>query len=128
MLTVKPFYHKEPSDVTVLAGDSVKFQCAVGGDPQPQILWRKDDGHMPVGRYLYSNTYKCLRCMYKRFGIYVCFYPLSRADILEEDKSLVIKNVVPSDEGIYICEAHNSVGQISARAQLGVNCKWKKHI
>lgn len=48
---------------------------------------------------------------------------LHRADILEEDKSLIIKNVLPSDEGIYICEAHNSVGQISARAQLGVNCK-----
>lgn len=46
-----------------------------------------------------------------------------RADIKEEDKSLVIKNVVPADEGIYICEAHNGVGQISAKAQLVVNCK-----
>jgi len=44
------------------------------------------------------------------------------ADILEDDKSLVIKNVVSADEGIYICEAHNSVGQISAKAQLVVNC------
>lgn len=47
-----------------------------------------------------------------------------RADIMEDDKSLIIKNVVPSDEGIYICEAHNSIGQISAKAQLGVNCKY----
>lgn len=43
---------------------------------------------------------------------------------MEDDKSLIIKNVVPSDEGIYICEAHNSIGQISAKAQLGVNCKY----
>lgn len=42
---------------------------------------------------------------------------------MEDDKSLIIKNVVPNDEGIYICEAHNSIGQISAKAQLGVNCK-----
>lgn len=50
MSTVKPFFNKEPTDVTVLAGSTVKFHCSVGGDPQPQILWRKDDGHMPVGR------------------------------------------------------------------------------
>lgn len=43
---------------------------------------------------------------------------------MEEDKSLLIKNVLASDEGIYICEAQNTVGQISARAQLTVNCKF----
>ena len=47
---VKPFFNKEPSDLTVLAGQTVQFYCSVGGDPQPQILWRKDDGSMPVGR------------------------------------------------------------------------------
>lgn len=47
---VKPFFNKEPSDLTVLAGQTVQFHCSVGGDPQPQILWRKDDGNMPVGR------------------------------------------------------------------------------
>lgn len=46
-----------------------------------------------------------------------------RAVIKDDDKSLIIKNVVPSDEGIYICDAHNGVGQISAKAQLVVNCK-----
>lgn len=44
---------------------------------------------------------------------------------MEEDKSLLIKNVLPADEGIYICEAHNSVGQISTKAQLVVNSKFK---
>lgn len=51
------------------------------------------------------------------------FYFFCRADIKEDDKSLVIKNVVPADDGIYICEAHNGVGQISAKAQLVVNCE-----
>lgn len=96
IFSVKPFFNKEPSDVTVLAGQTVKFYCSVGGDPQPQILWRKDDGNMPVGR----------------------------ADIEENEKSLLIKNVIPADEGIYICEAHNSVGQITAKAQLVVNCEY----
>lgn len=47
-----------------------------------------------------------------------------RAELLDGDKSLVIKNVVPSDEGTYICEALNSVGQITSKAQLIVNCKY----
>lgn len=51
---------------------------------------------------------------------------LNRAVIKDDDKSLIIKNVIPADEGIYICDAHNGVGQISAKAQLVVNCKYHK--
>ncbi|KXJ75424.1 hypothetical protein RP20_CCG011806 [Aedes albopictus] len=90
---VKPYFIAKPSDVTVLEGNRVQFQCAVGGDPFPQVLWSKENGHIPVGR----------------------------AEILEEDRSLVIRNATPDDRGQYICEAHNSVGQISGRANLAVN-------
>lgn len=45
---------------------------------------------------------------------------------MDGDKSLVIKNVVPSDEGVYVCEAQNSVGQITSKAQLVVNCEYQK--
>jgi hypothetical protein len=45
---------------------------------------------------------------------------------VDGDKSLVIKNVVPSDEGVYVCEAQNSVGQITSKAQLVVNCEYPK--
>lgn len=54
--------------------------------------------------------------------------PVGRAVIKDDDKSLIIKNVIPADEGIYICDGHNGVGQISAKAQLVVNCmyiEWK---
>uniref|UniRef100_A0A182TLV9 Roundabout n=1 Tax=Anopheles melas TaxID=34690 RepID=A0A182TLV9_9DIPT len=81
-------------DTTALVGQRVQFRCAVDGDPTPQILWSKENGHIPVGR----------------------------AEIQEEeDRSLVIRSVVPTDQGMYICEAHNSIGQISAKAQLIVN-------
>ncbi|XP_069684562.1 roundabout homolog 2 isoform X2 [Periplaneta americana] len=89
---VKPFLSKEPSDATVLEGQSVQFQCRVGGDPEPNILWRRDDGKMPIGR----------------------------AQILD-DKSLRIENVEPADEGLYICDAENLVGSVSARASLTVH-------
>ncbi|GFG28560.1 hypothetical protein Cfor_11692, partial [Coptotermes formosanus] len=89
---VKPFFSQEPSDVTVLEGQSVQFQCRVGGDPDPNILWRRDDGKMPIGR----------------------------AQILD-DRSLRIENVESADEGIYICDAENLVGSLSARASLTVH-------
>uniref|UniRef100_A0A8W7P0Z8 Ig-like domain-containing protein n=1 Tax=Anopheles coluzzii TaxID=1518534 RepID=A0A8W7P0Z8_ANOCL len=90
---VKPYFVAEPDDATVLEGHRVQFQCAVGGDPAPQILWTKQHGDIPVGR----------------------------AEISEEDRSLIIRNVTADDHGQYICEARNSVGVISARASLTVN-------
>lgn len=54
--------------------------------------------------------------------LFPAFY---RAEIVDGDKSLVIKNVVPSDEGVYVCEAQNSVGQITSKAQLVVNCEYR---
>nr|XP_040233085.2 protein sax-3-like isoform X2 [Anopheles coluzzii] len=94
IVQVKPYFKLEPMDTTALVGQRVQFRCAVDGDPTPQILWSKENGHIPVGR----------------------------AEIQEEeDRSLVIRSVVPTDQGMYICEAHNSIGQISAKAQLIVN-------
>jgi roundabout axon guidance receptor 2 len=98
LVTVKPFFSKEPSDVTVLKGQSVQFQCRVGGDPDPNILWRRDDGKMPIGR----------------------------AQILD-DKSLRIENVEPVDEGLYICDAENLVGSVSAQASLTVHCECPQY-
>lgn len=82
--------------MTVLPKQRVQLQCRVGGDPPPKILWRRDDGDMPVGR----------------------------AQILD-DKSLNIEHVSLADEGIYICDADNLVGSISVRTSLTVHCKWK---
>lgn len=55
------------------------------------------------------------------------FHPKTknRAEIKDGDKTLVIKNVVPSDEGVYVCEASNNVGQISSKVQLTVNCEYQ---
>lgn len=92
---MKPFFNKEPQDVVALSGKKVIFQCAVDGEPIPNVLWRREDGKMPIGR----------------------------ARILE-DKSLQIENVQASDEGLYICAAENVVGSITAKASLVVNCKY----
>lgn len=94
IVAVKPFSLSETHDVTVLPAQTVRLLCQVGGDPPPKILWRRDDGEMPVGR----------------------------AQILD-DKSLSIEHVSLEDEGIYICDADNLVGSISVRTSLTVHCK-----
>lgn len=76
----------------MLAGRDAEFECQVGGDPTPKILWRREDGKMPT----------------------------ARAQILDT-KSLKISNVVPQDEGLYICDAENVIGSISAKASLTVH-------
>ncbi|KAG8183570.1 hypothetical protein JTE90_025130 [Oedothorax gibbosus] len=91
---VKPFFVREPEHVTVLSDESVQFECRVGGDPLPTITWRRQDGKMPVGRAQ-----------------------------IQEDKSLLIKDVSSSDEGMYICEAENPVGIISASVTLTVHSR-----
>ncbi|XP_049524974.1 roundabout homolog 1-like [Dermacentor silvarum] len=90
----KPYFVRVPGDVTTLAEESVQFECKVNGDPKPTVTWRRQDGKMPIGR------------------AYV-----------QEDKSLHIKNVVPADEGTYICESENIVGSASASATLTVHSR-----
>lgn len=94
--TVKPFLMRGPQDAVTLAGGSVEFQCRVGGDPAPDILWRRTagGGNMPLGR----------------------------VHILE-DRSLRVEAVIPEDEGEYSCEADNAVGTVTASATLTVHCK-----
>ncbi|XP_053673917.1 protein sax-3 [Anopheles nili] len=90
---IKPFLIRGPHDQTVVEGASVTFQCRVGGDPMPDVLWRRSasGGNMP----------------------------LDRVHILE-DRSLRLENVILDDEGEYSCEADNAVGAISATGTLTV--------
>ncbi|EGI64941.1 Roundabout-like protein 2, partial [Acromyrmex echinatior] len=91
---VKPYFLAMPSNQTILAEQTAEFACRVGGDPEPEILWRRNDGKMPIGR----------------------------AHILN-DKSLHIERVNPQDQGTYICDAENGVGAISASATLTVHSR-----
>lgn len=79
--------------MVTLVGKQVVFRCSVDGDPTPNVLSRREDGKMPIGR----------------------------ARILD-DKSLQIDNVQTSDEGLYICDAENLIGTLTARASLVVMC------
>ncbi|KAJ8666911.1 hypothetical protein QAD02_008573 [Eretmocerus hayati] len=93
-VNVKPFFLQKPLNQTILMDQMAEFACRVGGDPPPEILWRRDDGKMPIGRAL-----------------------------IRDDKSLRIERVMATDQGTYICEAENGVGAISASATLTVHSR-----
>lgn len=93
---VKPYVVKGPKNTTVMSGSSVILDCEVGGDPLPDVLWRRTAGG--------GNM------------------PLARIRVLE-DRGLKIDHVTPQDEGEYICEADNAVGTLSMSAKLTVHCE-----
>lgn len=95
---VKPYLITGPEDVVAQTGGSVTFQCRVGGDPLPDVLWRRTagGGNMPLGRV------KVL-----------------------DDRSLRLDDVILADEGEYTCEADNSVGAVSASGYLTVYGKCR---
>lgn len=91
---MKPFLTRPPEDVVALVGETVEFTCGVGGDPLPDILWRR---HAPGGTM-----------------------PLGRVRVLE-DRSLRLERIVLADQGRYTCEADNPAGALTASATLTVN-------
>lgn len=90
---MKPFIIRPPEDVISLAGSTVEFSCGVGGDPLPDVLWRRNSpgGTMPLGR---------VRVL--------------------EDRTLRLERITLTDEGRYICEADNPAGSLTASATLTV--------
>jgi hypothetical protein len=95
----RPFFVKAPQDVTAVVREAVEFSCKVGGDPIPDVQWRRVGGNIP----------------------------LSRVHILE-DRSLRLEHVIAADAGEYSCEADNDVGIVSASAILTVHCKYYHNI
>ena len=68
--TVKP-----PVSIFAALGDTLTLNCSATGDPQPVISWRKQGGHLPVGRSQQLNG------------------------------ALVIREIKENDTGHYICTA-----------------------
>ncbi|TMW49609.1 hypothetical protein DOY81_005313 [Sarcophaga bullata] len=94
----RPFLIRGPQNQTAVVGASVIFQCRIGGDPLPDVLWRRtaSGGNMP----------------------------LRRVTVLE-DRSLKLDDITLDDMGEYTCEADNAVGSITATGTLIVHAPPK---
>ncbi|KAG5894271.1 hypothetical protein JTB14_028125 [Gonioctena quinquepunctata] len=88
---VKPFMIRPPEDITALVGSTVDFSCATGGDPIPDVLWRRTalGGTMPLGR---------VRVL--------------------EDRTLRLEQITLLDQGRYFCDADNFAGPSQHRHYL----------
>lgn len=84
----------EPKDVTVHTGQTAEFECKVGGDPKPKVIWEREGSKLPIGRV-----------------------------VIMENKTLRIMNTMVQDEGLYVCTAVNDVGFEKATATLTVHCE-----
>uniref|UniRef100_A0A3B5A2N1 Roundabout guidance receptor 4 n=1 Tax=Stegastes partitus TaxID=144197 RepID=A0A3B5A2N1_9TELE len=88
----KPTLVLKPENVSVRLGESAQFYCRAKGDPPPAVVWSREQGPLPNGRYL-----------------------------VNPDQTLQIHYVTAQDAGRYTCTAVNDVGVITASAQLLVD-------
>lgn len=91
----KPVFTKAFKNMEVRDGESLTLECAVNGDPEPQIFWSKN------GKAISSSEIMDLK--YKN-GI----------------AKLTINEIFPEDEGLYVCTATNSIGSTNTQCQLSV--------
>jgi len=80
----------------VQSGGTATFVCAAGGDPQPEISWRKreEDGKSALP---------------------------SAAKVDYDTGSLILRPSAPRDEGVYVCRAESDAGAVEASASLAVH-------
>lgn len=85
--TEPPEIMKDPQDVEVSFGGTAIFTCRVEGDPEPLIVWMKDEKELPQ-----DERYR-----------------------LMDDGSLMIENSKDTDEGFYECMAKGVEGEAKSR-------------
>ena len=91
---MKPRFVHLPEDVDVVAGSPAQLTCEVTGNPTPEISWTFNDGPVNVAS--------------------------DRRLEMDAAGRLRIAGVTERDAGTYRCTAGNSLGKITAAAQLRV--------
>ena len=67
------FTFKPPVSILAELGDTLTLNCSATGDPHPVISWRKQGGHLPVGRNQQINGALVIRDITKNdTGHYIC--------------------------------------------------------
>lgn len=90
-----PKFYSYPHNRVAQEGETVRFQCAIAGHPDPWVTWQKN-GEIVT--------------------------PSARLRITEKEdiRTLEISEVTPNDSGIYKIILENDVGRVEASAKLDV--------
>ncbi|XP_076306889.1 cell adhesion molecule DSCAML1-like [Tachypleus tridentatus] len=83
VITGPPEWKHQPHDISVKLGEDVTVPCVVYGHPKPLVQWKRNGRH-----HLEQGHWK-----------------------IEEDGSLTIVRVSPSDGGYYTCTVTNGIGK-----------------
>lgn len=92
-----PVFTQKMVDCKAFAGDAVRFDVVVTGDPSPEVSWLfEEDPISSDAKYsIETNSSK-------------------------GTKSLIIRSIEEDDEGEYSCKAYNSCGEVICSAELSV--------
>ena len=74
MIVSFPRFTVKPNEsIFAPSGSALTLNCSATGDPQPVISWRKQGGHLPVGRNQQINDALVIRDITKNdTGYYIC--------------------------------------------------------
>jgi len=97
--TVPPKFYSVPHNKIAEVGETVRFQCSIGGYPAPKVTWDKD-----------NVTIRPDSDLDGRFSI----------EERNDARVLEIRNVVAQDAGLYRITAENELGRIQASARLDI--------
>uniref|UniRef100_A0A8C7NPM0 Striated muscle enriched protein kinase a n=1 Tax=Oncorhynchus mykiss TaxID=8022 RepID=A0A8C7NPM0_ONCMY len=95
-MAVRPKFESIMEDLEIHVGETSRFAVVVEGQPDPDILWYKDDTLLSESSH-FTFVYDDTEC------------------------SLVVLNARPEDSGVYTCTAKNLAGQVSCKAELTVH-------
>nr|XP_051676343.1 hemicentin-1 isoform X2 [Oryctolagus cuniculus] len=84
----------QPTELVVMRGQDISLECAVQGVPQPVVTWMKDGRPLTKGRGL---------------------------EVLDEGRTLQVKNTHVSDTGRYVCVAVNVAGMTDRKYDVSVH-------
>eukprot|EP00057_Strongylocentrotus_purpuratus_P013444 XP_011667918.1 PREDICTED: myosin light chain kinase, smooth muscle isoform X2 [Strongylocentrotus purpuratus] len=91
----RPSFIKPLTDIEVVEGESVTFECHVDGIPEPIIIWTANKKEIKESKY-FQMSYK------------------------DTVAKLLIAEAFAEDEGDYACTATNGVGSVTCAAELTV--------
>ena len=73
MVSYPRFIVKPPVSIFASSGSTLTLNCSATGDPQPVISWRKQGGHLSVGRNQQITGALVIRDITKNdTGYYIC--------------------------------------------------------
>lgn len=125
-LMCPPSFTTKLQDRTVNDGEPLVINCAIKGDPDPQVSWLKNGQVRASLARGGGCRFRCsCRLAANLISLILSLQVLSSSDVLDLKykggiATLSINEVFPEDEGSYTCKATNTMGTAETTCKLSV--------